>query len=170
MKGTCHNKKALNGLGLVFGIALAVIFIVVRALSKSPYDTIYRLDPSGILPPVWLINLISLIWFFLIGYGTGSVTDSVLCGRFCDREIIRALQGIIACVAVFFLSHIWYCVFFSGEHLLSAVFLILFAILTSALSAFFWARIYTISSLIMGGYCIWLFYIFLICSSVLLHI
>ena len=170
MKRTSHNKNTLNGLGLVFGIALAVIFIVVRALSKSPYDKIYILDPSGIFPPVWLINLISLIWFFLIGYGAGSVTDSVLCRRFGDREIISALQGIIAFVAAFFLSHIWYCVFFSGEHLLSAVFLILFAIFTSALSAFFWARIYMISSLIMSGYCIWLFYIFLICSSVLLHI
>ena len=170
MRRSNCNKNTLNGLGIVFGIALAVIFIVIRTLSKSPYDTIYRLDPSGIVPPVWLINVISLIWFFLIGYSAGSVADSVLSGRLGDREVIRALQGIVAFVSVFFLSHIWYCVFFSGEHLLSAIFLILIAILTSAMSAFFWVHINMLSSLIMGGYCIWLFYIFLVCSSVLLHI
>lgn len=169
--GKSFNKKnTLNTTGLILGITLAIIFLIVRSLSKIPYDTIYLLDPSGIIPPLWILNLITLIWFFLIGYSAGSVIDSALSQKLCDREIIRIYQGVAAFIAVFFLSHIWYCIFFGGEHLLSAIFLILLGILSSALTAFFWSKILPLSALIMIGYCVWMFYIFIICASVFLHI
>ena len=169
-RSSCKRNNISNSTGIFFGIAFALIFVFVRIFSESPYETIYRLDPSGIIPALWLINLISFIWFFLIGYSAGSVLDSALCqeGTCSDNTLIY--KGFVTFTICFFLSHISYSIFFDGTHLFISVLMIITAIICSATTMLCWAKIKKISALIMGGYCIWLFYLFIICSSVMFHL
>ena len=170
MKRSSYRRNSiLNTTGIIFGTAFALIFIFVRIFSESPYETIYRLDPSGIIPALWLLNLISFIWFFLIGYSAGSVLDSALCQKGnCNNLLIY--KGFVAFTICFFLSHISYCIFFAGKHLFIAILIILTAIICSATTMIIWSKIKKFAALLMGGYCIWLFYLFIICSSVLFHL
>ena len=164
------RKGILSGMGVIFGIALALIFIFVRIFSESQYETIYRLDPSGIIPALWLLNLISFIWFFLIGYSAGSVLDPALCKKGNCNDELLICKGFVSFTLCFFLSHISYSVFFGGKHLFLAIIMILTAIACSAVTMLIWSKIQNLAALIMGGYCIWLFYLFIICSSVLFHL
>ena len=171
MSGSPYRRnRILNNTGIILGIALALIFIFVRTLSESPYETIYRLDPSGIIPALWLLNLISFIWFFLIGYSTGIILDPAWYkkGRCNEKSLIY--KGLVAFTICFFLSHISYSIFWDGKHLLVAILVILIAIACSAATMIIWSKINRISALIMGGYCIWLFYLFIIYSSVLFQL
>lgn len=169
-RSSYKRNNISNSTGIFFGIAFALIFIFVRIFSESPYETIYRLDPSGIIPALWLLNLISFIWFFLIGYSAGSVLDSALCREVNSSENSLIYKGMVTFTICFFLSHISYSIFFDGTHLLVSVLMIITAIVCSAATMVNWAKIKKKSALIMGGYCIWLFYLFIICSSVMFQL
>lgn len=164
------RNNIINSMGITFGAVLALIFIFVRIFADSPYESIYRLDPSGNLPALWLLNLIFFVWFFLIGYSAGAVLDFALYQKGGCNEKALIYKGFIVFTICFFLSHISYSVFFAGKHLFIAILMILTAIASSAATMLAWARINKISALIMGGYGIWLFYLFIICSSVLFHL
>ena len=171
MKNPAYTKKScLQGTGIIIGTAFALIFVGARIFSESQYETIYRLDPSGIIPPIWLLNLISLIWFFLIGCGAGSIIDSALCKKGNCNDELKIYQGTIAFIICFFLSHISYTIFFLGEHIVIAILMTLSSVICSIISMLLWSSIKKDAALIMGGYGIWLFYLFIIYSSVLLHI
>ena len=171
MKSPAHKQKdCLHGTGIIIGIAFALIFVGVRIFSENQYEAIYRLDPSGIIPPIWLLNLISLVWFFLIGYGAGSIIDSAPCKKGNCKDELNICQGAIAFTICFFLSHISYTIFFEGKHIVIAILMTLSAIVCSIISMLLWSSIKKDAALIMGGYCLWLFYLFIIFSSVLLHI
>ncbi len=167
---SCKQHKGISGTGIILGAIFALIFIGVRIFSQSPYETIYHIDPSGILPAFWLLNLISFVWFFLIGYGAGAIIDSALYQNGSCNDKISCYQGAIAFTVCFFLSHISYSIFFGGEHIFIAIIMILLSVISSATSMILWAKINKGSALIMGGYCIWLFYLFITCSNVALHI
>ena len=168
MSGSPYKRnRILNCTGIILGIALALIFIFVRTLSESPYETIYRLDPSGIIPALWLLNLISFIWFFFIGYGAGIVLDPTICKNGSCNEKSLIYKGLVTFTICFFLSHISYSIFWGGKHLFVAILMILSAIACSSVTMIIWSKINRGSALIMGGYCIWLFYLFIIYSSVL---
>ena len=169
-KPSCKQNKALSTTGIILGVFFALIFIGVRILSPSPYETIYRLDPSDILPALWILNLITFIWFFLIGYSAGAVADSALyCnGSFNDK--LYFYQGSTAFTICFFLSQVSYSTFFDGEHLFAAILMVLLAVICSAATMILWAKIRKGTALIMGGYCIWLIYLFITYLSVALHL
>ncbi|MBR2336049.1 MAG: tryptophan-rich sensory protein [Clostridia bacterium] len=169
-KPSCKQNKALSTTGIILGVFFALIFIGVRILSPSPYETIYRLDPSDILPALWILNLITFIWFFLIGYSAGTVADSALyCnGSFNDK--LYFYQGSTAFTICFFLSHVSYSTFFGGKHLFAAILMVLIAVICSAATMILWAKIRKGAALIMGGYSIWLLYFFITYSNVALHV
>ena len=169
-RSSSTQNGIFNGTGIIAGTVLALIFVFVRIFSESQYETIYRLDPSGILPPLWLLNLISFVWFFLIGYGMGIVLDSLLYKKGNCNEQIQSYKGLVVFTACFFLSHISYSTFFQGKHIFIALLILLTAIICSVIDIIVWSKIKRSSALIMGGYSIWLFYLFIIYSSVLFHL
>lgn len=169
-KSSYGRNSILNGTGIILGAILGLIFIFVRMFCENPYETIYRLDPSGVIPALWLLNLISFIWFFLIGYSAGCALDCVLCKKGNCNEQLAIFKGFIAFIVCFFLSHISNYAFFGGRHLFIAILLNLTALVCSAFTAIIWLKTNKISALIMGGYCIWLFYLFILYSSVLFHL
>ena len=131
---------------------------------------IHKFDNSGVIPALWLLNLLSFIWGFLIGYAAGSVLDTISCGGESITSEIAAYRGGLFFLVSFFLSQVWYSVFFGGEHLLLAIFLIILTLVSSIICAYFWSSVLKLVALTLGAYGLWLFYLFILNASVLLHI
>lgn len=172
------SKKALGGgvnsriskTGVFFGMISLIIFIGVRLFCDSPYEMLHRFDTADIIPPLWLLNLFSFVWGFLIGYSAGAVFDSISQGGASITVEISAYRGGLFFLASFFLSQAWYSVFFQGKHLLLALFLIILTLVSSIICAYFWYSALKQSALIIGAYGLWLFYLVILNASVLLHI
>ena len=165
-RSSSTRNGSINSMGIIVGVALALTFLFTRIFCDSQYETIYRLDPSGMIPPLWILNLLSLLWFFIIGYAMGVIIDPALCKRGNCNEQALIYKGLVAFTVCFFLSHISYSIFFEGKHLFVTILMILTAIACSAYTMIIWTKIKKISALIMGGYCLWLFYLFIVSSSV----
>lgn len=56
---------------LTVGILLTVAGILVRCWIGSPYRTILELGLAEILPPVWLLTIVSMLWLFVLGCAAG---------------------------------------------------------------------------------------------------
>ena len=160
----------INKIGFLFGLISLAIFIGVRLFGNDPYEMIHKFDSSGVIPPLWLLNLLSFVWGFLIGYGAGLVFDRILCGGESITSEISAYRGGLFFLVSFFLSQMWYSVFFDGEHLVLAILLIVIALVSSIVCAFFWYSVLKLSSLILGAYGLWQFYLFILNASVILYI
>ena len=171
-RGSSGNGKIsrINKTGLTFGLVTLIIFIVVRLFCDNSYEMIHKFDTSDIIPPLWLLNLLTFVWGFLIGYAAGSVIDCVMHSGASINLEIAAYRGGLFFLTLFFLSQTWYCIFFQGGHLFIALLIIVIALLSSIICAYFWYSALKTSALIIGAYCIWLFYLIILNASVLLHI
>jgi len=155
---------------LLFGIIYAALCISVRILSGSPYGMIHKLDAGGVIPPLWIFNLLSAVWGFLAGFASGIVWSEVRLCRARGESEICAYRGGIFFVALVFLSLIWYPLFFVSERLILSFIIALLAVICSALSALQWRRVSLLSSLVTAAYALWLFYVLAVNLVVLLRI
>ena len=168
LRGKGHG--IINKTGCVFGVASLIIFIFVRLFSENPYEMLHMLDVSDIIPPLWLLNLLTFLWEFLIGYAAGLVTATISYGGSDIKSEISAYRGGLFFLVSFFLSQIWHSVFFQGRHLLLALVIILATIISSIICAYFWYSTKKSSSLVIASYGLWLFYLFILNLSIILHI
>lgn len=153
---------------LIVGIICAALCLIVRLFSESPYEVIHRIDSNGILPPLWLLNLLSVTACFLSGFAAGLVTDEVLCGRAGGRREIAAYRGGLFFLATFFLMLAWYPIFFSAELLFIALLITVAAFLLSLCALLQWTEVRTLSVCLMVINTVWCFYLFIINLIVLL--
>lgn len=66
-------SQSVPALAIASGIVLAVAWIATRIASGSPYRVILALGISDLLPPVWLMDLLSVFAFFTVGAAAGLV-------------------------------------------------------------------------------------------------
>ena len=163
-----RKVSIINGMSLICGIVAAVFAFVARLLSGSPLDMIHKLEGLEILPPIWIFNLLSVAWYFLIGAAAGCVIVSIKSRCTCGREEIWAYKGGLCFLFAFFCGLIWYPVFFVGEALFFSFLTSVIVTLSAVLCAYFWfgAKINK-SALIMSAYAIWSFYMLVVNVSVL---
>ena len=165
-----EKNGRINKTGMIFGVISLLTFIIVRNCCDDTYEILHIFDASDIIPPLWIINLFSFIWGFLIGYAAGVVFDCISYGGKSIIAEISAYRGGLFFIISLFLSHAWYLAFFQNERIFLAIFLIIIALISSIMCAFFWSSTLRSSALILGSYGIWLFYLFILNMSVLLHI
>lgn len=152
--------------GLILGASYAALGFSVRVFSKSPLGVIHILGANNFLPPIWIFNTLCLFWFFACGYAAGIIIGEIICRHPKGREEICAYRGGMSFVALFFLTLIWYPVFFCEMRLLLALLIAIASVICSAICACFW-RENKLASLIMCANSIWLFYILLANLSVI---
>lgn len=165
-----HKKRIQNNVktcGLIFGALYAVLGFAVRIFSKNPLETVHILGANNFLPPIWIFNILCIFWFFACGYAAGIVFGDVILRCPKGTEEIYAYRGGMAFIAMFFLTLIWYPVFFCDIRLFFALIISIASVICSAVCACFWRRD-KLASLIMCANSIWLFYILLANLSVIL--
>ena len=164
-----HSKNNVNKTAMIFGILGIILCLLTRIFSGSPYNMIHTLDPSDIIPPIWLFNLLSIAWSFLSGYAAGMIVCAVAKGSVRGSRELFAYKGGLFFIAYAFLSLIWYPLFFGEERLFLSFLITLLKVLTAAVCMYFWSYSVTSAALIMAANALWSFYILLVNLSVILN-
>lgn len=143
---------------LFFALSLMLLCLAVKILTPIPLTLMHRLRPSDVFPPLWLFNLLSMLWYFLLGFAAGSAFDSAASGRAGGRGEIRIYKGGLFFVALLFLSLIWYPLFFIGERFFLALLLVLLSIASSVLCAVIWSKHSVSVGITVAAFALWQVY------------
>ena len=143
-----------------YGILCATVGFLPTALFGAPHEMIHILGGSKILPPIWIFNLLSILFCFLAGIAAGAVTDATSRRLNAGKDEISAYRGGLFFLSAFFISLIRYNVlFFLGRLFISLVLSVACLILSFLCSAE-WSHTRPKSARgIMALFSIWQFYI-----------
>ena len=167
----CGKKDIrTNKAGIIVGLLALLIFVTVRMFCSNPYEMIHKLDTANIIPPLWLFDLLSFVWGFMIGYAAGSVIECILHGGASITAEISSYRGGLFFLTTLFLYQIWHSQFFCEERLILAIAIVGISLVTCIACSYFWSSVSKLSALILGAFGLWLFYLFILNVSVLLHI
>ena len=162
-----RRSSIINGVSLIGGIVGAVFAFISRMLSGSPIDMLHKLGDVGVMPPIWIFNLLSVAWYFLIGAAAGNVIKNIADGSLCGRSEAAAYRGLAFFLVAFFMGLIWYPVFFVSQAIFISLLVCLITTLTSVLCAYAWLSAgETAAGVIVAAYSIWTVYIFIINFSI----
>lgn len=100
----CSAVALLIGAGM-----LMLIGVIVRGVCGSPYQSGMMLAFGHILPPVWAMTLLWMLWYALLG----AAWARVMFDRRCDpgTQAVK-YRGGMTFLAMLFLGYLWYPVFF----------------------------------------------------------
>lgn len=156
------SSDTVKKTALICGAVYAMSGIIVRVCSGSPYNTVHILGADAYLPAIWIFNLFSVFWFFICGVAVGSIFGKMLCGRINGRAEMLVYKGCLFFISLFFLSLMWYPLFFSGIRLALSFLIMFLCVICSAFCALLWRSVSLFSSITMGANSLWLFYILLV--------
>ena len=163
------KNSILNGNSLLYGIICAISYIACMAFFGTPLEMIHIIRGINILPPIWLFNLLSVFWFFLIGVAAGAIAGSTGRKLNTGKSEIYSYKGGLFFLICFFTSLIrYYLLFFAGKLFMSLIISII-CLVCSFLCTSLW--IYAnpkISSVIMFLFSIWQIYLFFVNLSIFL--
>ena len=128
-----HNTAAM-----LLGAAIVMLCgTLVRTICGSPYQSSILLIMRPHLPPAWLMSLVWLLWYAVLGATLGFVLTLCSCDLAAQKEKYR---GSMLLLLMLFLGFLWYPLFFVAVRwILSALLLVL--IIAACLStAFFYGR------------------------------
>ncbi len=161
-----HGDLSLNKLGVLCGAISLLLTFLSQILTGNQSILLLRADLRSLLPPLWLLNLLSLFLSFLLGYAGGSVTEAA--GKYVGYRQNACFGGLFF-LALLFLNLIRHPLFFGcGKPFLSLL-ATLCAILCAGLAARIWMKVCISAALITGAYVLWLFYLLILNLSVLFH-
>ena len=153
-----------------FGIILASLGFGFQVALGSPFEMIHLLDGMNLLPPIWLFNLLSAAWLFMVGFGAGNVMNFTSSGQNMGKSEIYAYRGGLFFLSCFFLTTIRHFVMFFSGKLFLALLISILCLMCSLICAFLWSNVRPQSSaVIMFAFSIWQFYLFFVNVSVFLH-
>ena len=165
------NRASNLGKGALWcGVISTAVCIISRTFFDSPLEMIHIVKGIHLLPPIWLYNLISYLWFFLIGIAAGAVIDHTYRSLNSGIVAINAYRGGMFFLSCFFCSIILYHVFFISQMLLLSLIVSICGVMCSVICAVNWKSVHPPSScIIMTLYSFWQFYLFFVCLSVFLN-
>ncbi len=163
------SSDTIKKCAVICGSVYAILGFIVRICSGSPYNTIHILGADAYLPAIWLFNLFSIFWFFICGVAVGSIFGRMLCGRISGRAEMLVYKGCLFFISLFFLSLMWYPLFFSGIRLALSLLIIFLCVICSVLCAVLWKTVSLFSCVTMVANSLWLFYILLVNLLIILQ-
>jgi len=173
MMQTKHRDRrpdAVKKTGLICGIVYATIGFIIRLCAPSPLNMIHVMGADVLLPPMWIFNMLSLFWFFISGFAFGIIMGKIFCKRICGQEEILSYRGSLFFIAMFFMSLMWYPLFFCGTKLFFSFIISVCCLICSCMCAFLFKSVHTLSCLAMCTNSLWLFYVSYINLAIMLRV
>lgn len=161
----CRVDYLINKYSLIFGVVQVILCVWVRILSRNPYEMLHRLNASDVLPPIWLFNFLSMIWFFVSGVAFGIIIYRIVARRNGLSEVIAGYKGGLFYVALVFLCLNWYPLFFCCRPAVALI-ISLASVMCAVFCGIIWQKIDRYAALIMLSYSVWLVYIFIVNATV----
>ena len=143
------------------GIVLTVAYFVIRFMAGSPYRVMLELGISDLMPPVWLLSLLQLMGFLIIGCAAGLVLGwrDVSCA-------VDKYKGALFFVLMAVIELCWYPTLFGG----GLVFLcVLEAVIMTCLAlivVFHFFRVSALSGILLSLHCVWVIYLLIFSCAV----
>ncbi len=157
------NKIAM----LIGGILLVVLGLLVKGTVPDPVGVLHLWQASDSLPPMWILGLLWLTGYGVIGGAWLGVLGMRACGT--EGEILRYKGGMFLVLAVFF-SFVWYLLLFGMQAMLLSWLSLCAALLAAAVGAVCYLRLHPLAGgciLLVG---LWWIYLLFIHVTVMLHI
>lgn len=165
-----NNDRFYLSRAMWYGISCATAVLLPTALFGTPHEMIHILGGSKILPPIWIFNLLSTLFCFLVGVAAGAVTEATSRRMNSGKDEISAYKGGLFFLSAFFLSLIRYNIFFFLGRLLISLILSVVCLILTILCCAEWSHIRPKSACgIMALYSLWQFYILFVNISVFIR-
>lgn len=155
---------------LICGIIYAAIGLIIRMRAGNPFEMLHIFGADALFPPMWIFNLLCLVWMFLSGCAAGRMISLVWKCRVGGRNESYAYGGGLFFIALFFLTLLWYPLFFSMGFLWLCLAVALTSLIFSVICAMLWRRADPLCFVIMAANSIWHFYILLANLSIVLRV
>ena len=153
--------------GVIFGAISSIFCLFFISAFGSPFDMIHKLNGIGMIPPIWIINLLSIVFFFLQGFSLGSIITAAKNRINVGEKELCAYRGTVFLSCAFFLSLLWYPLFFFAEKLFLSLLVSIVCLIFSILCAIEWLHAEPVgASITIFVCCIFEFYILFINLSV----
>lgn len=153
--------------GVLFGAISAVFCLFFISAFGSPFDMIHKLNGIGTIPPIWILNLLTIVFFFLLGFSLGSIINAAKNRINVGERELCVYRGAIFLSCAFFLALLWYPLFFFAEKLFLSLFVSIVCLIFSILCAIEWLHSEPVgASITVFVCCIFEFYILFINLSV----
>ena len=153
----CNTAAAI-----VCGVLAALVGLLLKLFSNSPYPVLLALGIGEITPPVWLMVLLWTVAFFTVGASAGLILS--YCERGCDCTKHRAGMFFVILLV---LEYLWYAVFF-GAMLVFFSALLSIAILCCAVAlTVLTSRLSRLVTAVLALHDLWLIYLLILNFAVL---
>ncbi|MBR2446957.1 MAG: tryptophan-rich sensory protein [Clostridia bacterium] len=137
---------------LIFGAILSLCAVSVRFWWGSPHASITQMGIREVLPPVWLMGFLWLLWYFALGATLGGVLYTY--GKNC----IDAWRGTCFFLLMIGVGFLWYPLFFVRHYFLFSLIVLLAVIALAAVCALQWQKLSPMAGIVMWLHVLWLFY------------
>ncbi len=142
---------------VIFSLVFLVIAFIVRGAAGSPFRVISYCNLRSVIPPVWLMVILWVAWYIVLG----GVFGSVLFGHVCRDEVAKYKGGMLF-MLMMALGYLWYPIFFGAAALLFALFVAEAVLALAFLSAIYFFRVRKGAGWIMLGFSLWMIYMVLL--------
>ena len=147
---------------VAMGVFLAIVALLVRAWTGSPYGVLLALDIRDMIPPVWIMTLLWTLSFLTIGSAGGFVLAYRACGREAEKY-----KGCMFFVLLAVMELLWYPAFFGAQVVfLSVLLAILCLCLAIAVTVSFY-RVTKFAGMLLFLHDVWLIYMLILNFAVL---
>lgn len=136
---------------LVFSAVLIFIGIFTRWVCGSPVWLIHSLGIGKIVPPVYLMVLLSCTAYFLGGTALASAL-----GGSCFSDMAQRYRGAMWFCIMSSLGYVWYPIFFCANLIFVSAIVSLLCLICAVIATLCFSRVSALSLLCMVFYDVWL--------------
>ena len=162
-----HTASGILTLPTLIGGGLTLAAALLMGLSVgSALPAIHALRAEAILPPVWLMSLLWLSSFALLGGALGYLLSCPSGGALREARLWRGATFLVLTVT---LALVWYSLLFGKLLLLPSWLCLLLAAAASLTCALSWWPISRGAALIAGGCSLWQLSLFFWQFAIIIH-
>ena len=164
-----RGKSIINVTGLICGAVCAACAFLSRTISGNAFDMAHKIQDLGVMPSMWIFNLLSVIWYFVIGVAIGMAVQGS--DGACRENTLEIYRGGLFFVTAFFLGLIWYPMFFVTQVLFLALLVSIILTACAVVCAYAWFKAgIGISGVAMSAFSVWSLYVVVINFATLMSI
>lgn len=140
---------------LIGGGVLLLVATLVRGVCGDPYQRGIFLLCGDAIPPVWVMTLCWMVWYFVLG---GTFVWVIWDGRCDPPTMVKRDRGGMAYLAMLMLGLFWYPTFFCAGRVLLAALIVLAVLALCVITAWVYWRscIYRLAGAVLFAHAVFL--------------
>lgn len=151
---------------LIGGGATMLAGVLVRAVCGSPYRHGVMVQFDAYIPPVWLMTLLWMLWYFVLGATFVGTLWTARCNQATRADVY---WGGMLFLSMLFFGFVWYPLFFVAARFFLAWLVVLVVLALCLLTALRYWKVSRLASGILLVHAVFLFYLWIVNFIVIIH-